>query len=80
MPTNPVERAPVHDIGGTQDGGPWPKEMEEIAVDERIQRPVQRGEGPPTEVEVRVTDIRQILRESGEETDGYVISYHHSHD
>lgn len=76
----PSDRAPVEDVGGTQKTGPWPSDVEEIAVDDRLKRPVgltdpDTGEAFTQELEVVITDVQQIVRDDGTETDGYVVSY-----
>lgn len=70
-----VNSAPVEEVGGVKDDGPWPSEVEELAVDDRLQRPVQLGDGTVTELEVTVTDIQQFVRDDGTATDGYAVSY-----
>lgn len=70
----PVDRAPVDHVGGPRDNGPWPSDLEEIAVDERLKRPVDLADGSRQSLEVAVTEIQQITRD-GEETDGYSVTY-----
>jgi len=71
MPGN----APVTAVGGTQDDGPWPSEIEQIAEDDRLHRPVTFQDGSRDTVQVDVTDVQQIRRVNGTETDGYVVGY-----
>ena len=54
MPEKSVNKAPIDDIGGPQDTGPWPTDVEEIAVDDRLKRPVTLSDGTQTEKEVQV--------------------------
>lgn len=75
MPKKQVNAAPVDDVGGTQDVGPWPDSIEEIAVDDRLQRPVTLEDGTVEEREVVVTDLQQMIRDDGTETDGYTVAY-----
>lgn len=75
MPTKQVNSAPVDQVGGTQNRGPWSKDLEDIAVDDRLTRPVGLDDGSVQDVEVTITDIQQILRDDGTETDGYAVSY-----
>ena len=67
-----VDKAPVESVGGNQDSGPWPKELEEIAVDDRLKRPFEE-DGEVVEREVVIEGIDQIVRPDGTETDGYVV-------
>jgi len=70
-----LERAPVDDVGGTQDTGPWPTNLEEIAVDDRLQRPVRLEDGTTEVREIVITDVQQIIRDDGTPTDGYVVAH-----
>lgn len=71
----PSGNAPVEHVGGVQDDGPWPEGVTEIAEGKAYNRPVVLADGTTTELTVTVTDVIQILREDGTETDGYVVSY-----
>lgn len=75
MTSQTVNSAPVEHVGGTQERGPWSKDIEEIAVDDRLTRPVTLEDGSTQDVEVHITDIQQILRDNGDETDGYTVSF-----
>lgn len=75
MPLKHVDKSPVDHVGGTQAEGPWPEQIEEIAVDDRIKRPVVLDDGTKETVEVTVTKIQQILQEDLTETDGYAVTY-----
>lgn len=62
-------KAPVDKIGGTQAQGPWPEDVEEVAVDERLKRPVNLGNDRVEELEVLVQDIVELER------GGHAVSY-----
>lgn len=68
----PVDNAPVEKVGGPQDKGPWPSEVEEIATGKAYNRPVTMADGSVQSVQVTVKQIEQIVRE-GEPTDGYIV-------
>lgn len=71
-------KAPVDSVGGPQDEGPWPADIEEIAQDDRLKRPVELSDGSTQEVEVVVTNVQQIVRGDGTPTDGYAVAYQYS--
>lgn len=53
-------KAPVDKVGGSQENGPWPAEVEEIIEDKAYRRPVTVSDGSIREVEVLVTNIREV--------------------
>lgn len=71
----PDRKAPVDDVGGRQDSGPWPSDVQEIAEGKVYNRPVQVGEGQLVDLDVTVKSVDPIIRDDGTETDGYVVSY-----
>lgn len=73
--TQAVDSAPVEAVGESKERGVWPSEVSEIARDERLTRPVELSDGTVSDQDVVVTDIQQILRDDGTETDGYAVSY-----
>lgn len=77
MPIQKVNNAPVDAVGGPQDRGPWPDSIEEIAVDDRLTRPVTLEDGTTEDREVVVKDLHQIVRDDGSETDGFAVTYQH---
>lgn len=70
-----VDKAPVDAVGGPQNDGPWPSEVEEIAKGKAYNRPVELSDGSVQEVEVTVTNLRQLVRADGTTTDGYAVTY-----
>lgn len=70
-----VQRVPVSAVGGTQDNGPWPSDVEEIAAGEAYNRPVRLSDGSVQELTVTVTEINEILDEAGDPTGGYVVAF-----
>jgi hypothetical protein len=74
MPVKPVDTAPVEQVGGTKETGPWPEEVAEIARDDRLRRPLPNGNGEVEEREVIVKNIQQIVDSQGIETDGYAVA------
>lgn len=77
MKPEDVGNAPVHDVGGPQNDGPWPAEVEEIARGKAYNRPVVFGDGTRGTAEVVVEEIQQFVKD-GEKTDGYAVSYRFS--
>lgn len=75
MPKKPVDKAPVKQVGGPQNKGPWPAEVEEIARGAAYNRPVELSDGSVQDVEVTITDLQQILDQQGNPTTGYSVSY-----
>lgn len=65
-----TEKAPVGDVGGPQESGPWPKNAKEIGVGNKYQRPVELEDGTVQEVVVNVTNITDL---GG---GGYVVEHH----
>jgi len=73
MPVQRSDKAPVDHVGGPQTDGPWPSEVEEIARGEAYNRPVELADGSTQEATVTVSEIQQLIRDDGTETDGYVV-------
>lgn len=67
-------KAPVDAVGGTQEKGPWPADVEEIVEGNTYRRPVQLADGSVQELDVTVTGIvRHGLRADPDE-DGYSVA------
>jgi hypothetical protein len=75
--SKPVDNVPVEDVGGTQSGGRWPVDKDEISVGDTVTRPVRLDDGTEEDLEVTITGITQIVRDDGTETDGYSIAFTH---
>lgn len=71
MPGN----APVDHVGGNQERGPWPADVEEIVESKAYRRPVRLSDGSTQEREVTVTGVNDILDEDGNPTTGYVLTF-----
>lgn len=69
------DRAPVSDVGGTQEDGPWPADVAEIVEGKAYRRPVTFADGTTGEVDVDVTGVNDILADDGTPTDGYAVTY-----
>lgn len=68
-------KAPVNDVGGRQDSGPWPSDVEEIVEGKAYRRPVRLADGTTQEVQATVTSIQQVTDSAGDPTTGYAVSY-----
>lgn len=68
-------KAPVERVGGTQEEGPWPSEVEEIAEGKAYNRPVRLADESVQEVEVTVTSVVQMQDQFGNGTDGYAVAF-----
>jgi hypothetical protein len=66
---------PVEEVGGTQDRGPWPAEMEKIVEGKAYRRPVQLADGSVQEAKVTITGIDDILADDGTPTGGKTVSF-----
>lgn len=75
MPMEPTEKAPVEAVGGVQDEGPWPVDVDEIQSGQAYNRLVELSDGTVQEVQAAVTEIKQIVRQDGTPTDGYVVMF-----
>lgn len=71
------EKAPVDAVGGTQEEGPWPADVDEIVEGNSYVRQLV-VDGQVVEREVTVTSIQQVHRADGTPTDGYVVAFQHS--
>lgn len=69
-----VNSAPVDHVGGTQERGPWPVDVDQIEAGKTYQRTVSADNGDQKTVQATVTKIVQIVRPDGTETDGYVVT------
>lgn len=70
-----VDTAPVESVGGSQPRGPWPANLEEIAVGDEVTRLIDFDDGSTEERTVKIKDINQMLSGDGTESDGYTVSY-----
>lgn len=71
----PPNKAPVDAVGGPQEQGPWPADVDEIVEGNSYRRPVQLADGSVQELEVTVTRVERFgLREDAKE-DGYSVAY-----
>jgi len=69
----PPKQAPVDKVGGPQDRGPWPVEVDEITTGKAYRRPVPTDAGPPVEVVAQITGINDILADDGQPTGGKIV-------
>jgi hypothetical protein len=70
-----VGKALVERVGGTQENGPWPEEIEEIVEGKAYRRPVTATDGSEQELKVNVTGVNDILDSDGQPTGGQVVAY-----
>lgn len=68
-------KAPVDDVGGNRNEGPWPEEVEEIAEGKAYNRPVELADGSTQEVNATVVNVHEFVRPDGTPTDGYAVTY-----
>lgn len=68
-----VDSAPVESVGGNR--GRWPDQLEEITVGDEVEREVRLDDGSTETRLVEITEISQMCRDDGTETEGYVVSY-----
>lgn len=67
-------KAPVDAVGGTQEVGPWPSEVEEIVQGETYRREVVDSDGNRRELDVEVTEVSDVTDDAGDPTGGKVVA------